>query len=88
MGQISGLNGEQLGPYEVRVTMDRDTLKVTIDTEVKDIDTTINMLATALRFLDVQYRIAAGMQAQEQYRQHQKQMSIAAAMLKDGAIRQ
>ena len=80
MDQNNGTNGAQ-SDYVVTLRMDRETLDVKLDSEVKNIDTVINMLATAMRYLDVQYRIAAGIRAQEQYKQHQQDMQVAAAML-------
>lgn len=81
MGLI-GANGEQPDNYIVTLLMDRKTLAVKLDTEITDIDTVMNMLATAMRYLDVQYRIAMGIKAQEQYKQQQADMQVAAAMLK------
>jgi hypothetical protein len=60
-------------------------LRVDLNTEIKDIDTVLNMLATAVRFMDTQYRIASGIKAQEMYKQHQTDMQVAAAMLKGAA---
>lgn len=79
-GSNEALNGDE-GKYVVKVTMDRGTLAVNVDTEIKDIDTIINMLSTAMRYLDVQYRIAAGIKAQEQWKQRQQEMQVAAAMM-------
>ena len=59
-------------PYEVIVTMDRETLRVTLGGNVHDIDVLMNMLLTALRYLDVQYRITAGIKAQEELKRSQQ----------------
>ena len=80
MDQNNGANGEQ-NDYVVTLRMNRETLDVKLDTEVKNIDTVINMLATAMRYLDVQYRIAAGIRAQEEYKKHQQDMQVAQALL-------
>ena len=80
MDQNNGANGNP-NDYVVMLRMDRDTLEVKLDTEVHNIDTIMNMLATALRFLDVQYRVAAGIKAQEAYKQRQQDMQVAQAIL-------
>lgn len=66
MEPTNGTGSEQKPPYEVIVSMDRETLRVNVGGNVKDIDVIMNMLSTALRYMDVQYRIAAGIKAQEE----------------------
>ena len=63
----------QLEVDQLVLTRDRMTGAVAITGNVKDIDMTLDMLSRATRYFDVQYRIGASIQAQEQINERKKE---------------
>jgi len=63
----------QLEVDQLVLTRDRMTGAVAITGNVADIDMTLDMLSRATRYFDVQYRIGASIQAQEQINERKKE---------------
>jgi hypothetical protein len=65
------------GKWQVILTMDRDSNALDIGGNVQNIDILLNILSQATRFLDVQYRVAAGIQAQQKVNQQRQSLDVA-----------
>ena len=74
----NGANGEtaqaQLPVDQLVLNRDRVTGAVSIGGNVADLDLILDMLGRATRHFDVQYRIMAAIQAQEEVKQRQADM--------------
>jgi hypothetical protein len=70
-------------PNEFRVvlTMNRETLAVTIKSDAPSLDNTLIIVETAKRFLDVQYRISTAVSAQEAIKQHNEELAMRAKLV-------
>jgi hypothetical protein len=78
-------NGEQkaqeLNCDQIVLLRDRTTGRVTLTGNVQDIELGMDMLGRALRFLDVQYRIQAGIAAQAELKQRQEEFMRVQSLL-------
>jgi hypothetical protein len=80
MSEIIGANGQEKNPENLIVvlTMNPRTFKLEIGGNfLENLDVLMNMLSQALRWADVQYRVAAGIAAQQQLRQQQNDLEVA-----------
>lgn len=82
--KLLGIDGKERKsdePSQLVLTFDHHTMKLNIDGNVQDIDIAMNMLQSALRYFDVQYRIAYGLQAQQKANQATQDLNTALHLL-------
>jgi hypothetical protein len=71
----------QDAPYTLVLTMDKKTLALNIGGNVLNLDTALNMLSQASRFMEVQYRIDMAVKAQEAINRNKQDMAKVAELI-------
>jgi hypothetical protein len=72
----------ELNADQLILTRDRVTGAVSIGGNVQDLDLILDMLGRVTRHMDVQFRITAAVQAQEQIKQRQAEMQRVQSILR------